>query len=271
MTRPLLIIIALAVLLVGGALGFAVRGFVAPSPAMPFTAIQSGEVVISPEAGGRTASLRVGTSIDAVCAVAYGETPDLGSLATDQDMGGGPHNQHTAIMRGLKPETTYFYRLQGVGVDGRLYQSPLFIFKTARTIADAGQSSGANLAVGARVVEVSSEYSQAFAAKNAVDGDDGTEWSSRGDGDRAYIAIDLGRPRNITGVAFMTRAMKDGSAITLRFAVTVDGKDTYGPFAASAQGQAVQASFTGQVLRFNVAESTGGNTGAVEIGVYGND
>ncbi len=268
MNRPILILVVVAVLLVGGVIGFAARGIRTPDSAMPFTAIQAGQVVISPEVGGKTATLQVSTTIDAVCAVAYGETPDLGALATDQDMSAGPHDRHAAVMRGLKPDTTYFYRLQGVGVDGRLYQSPLLTFKTA---AASTQSSSQNIAAGARVVEVSSEFSQSFAGRNAVDGDGGTEWSSRGDGDRAYITIDLGRPRNITGVAFITRAMSDGTAITRSFTVTVDGKDTYGPFPASPQGEPAQVSFTGQVLRFSVAESTGGNTGAVEVEVYSND
>ncbi|MSQ14787.1 MAG: hypothetical protein EXR50_02865 [Dehalococcoidia bacterium] len=260
---------SIIIVVVSAAAGFAARGLLTPdAAAAPFSAIQAGEVVVVPDPGGTTATLSVASTIDAVCAVAYGETETLGRLATDQDMSSGPHHQHSAVMKGLKPGTTYFYRLQGVGVDGRLYRSPLFTVKSASAPA---ATSARNAAVGARVVEVSSEFSQSFTAKNAVDGDDGTEWSSRGDGDRAFITIDLGRATKITGVAFRTRAMSDGTATTRTFTVTVDGKDTYGPFPAGTQRRTAQTSFTGQVLRFSVAESTGGNTGAAEVEAYSRD
>jgi len=61
--------------------------------------------------------------------------------------------------------------------------------------------------------------------------------------------------------------MGDGTATTESFTVTVDG-DTNGPFLAGPSPTRV--SFRGQILTFEVAESTGGNTGAVEIEVYPN-
>ena len=267
-SRAKFVLAALVTMAMSAVAGFAIRDLFAPSAVAPFSTIQAGEVAVSPETGGTAATLRVATTIDAVCAVAYGETADLGQLATDQDMSAGPHRQHAPLMKRLRPDTTYFYRLQGTGVDGRLYQSPLLTFRSANA---AAQPLGRNLAVGARVVDVSSEFSSSFAAKNAVDGNDATEWSSRGDGDKAFITIDLGRPRKISGVAFRTRAMTDGTAITRTFSVMVDGKDTFGPFPTSPQSRIAEVSFTGQVLRFSVLESTGGNTGAIEVEAYGND
>lgn len=266
--RAMFVLAALATMAMSAVAGFAVRDLFAPNAVAPFSAIQAGEVAVTPDIGGTVATLRVSTTIDAVCAVAYGETADLGQLATDQDMSAGPHHQHAPLMKQLRPDTTYFYRLQGVGVDGRLYQSPLLRFRSAPATE---QPSGRNLAAGARVVDVSSEFSSSFAAKNAVDGNDATEWSSRGDGDKAFITIDLGGPRKISGVAFRTRAMSDGTAIARTFTVTVDGKDTFGPFRTSPQSRVAEVSFTGQVLRFSVVESTGGNTGAIEIEAYGSD
>lgn len=262
------VLAALVAMAISAVAGFVVRDLFAPNAVTPFSAIQAGELAVTPDLGGTAATLRVATTIDAVCAVAYGETADLGQLATDQDMSAGPHRQHTPSLKRLRPDTTYFYRLQGVGVDGRLYQSPLLTFRSA---PEAAQPLGRNLAAGARVVDVSSEFSSGFAAKNAVDGNDATEWSSRGDGDRAFITIDLGVPRKISGVAFRTRAMSDGTAIARTFAVTVDGKDTFGPFPTSPQSRAAEVSFTGQVLRFSVVESTGGNTGAIEVEAYDSD
>ena len=176
-------------------------------------------------------------------------------------MGGGAHADHQAVMTGLRPETTYQYRLQGVAADGNLYRSEVFTFTTPATTESAY---GENLARRAVVVDVSSEFSSSFAAANAVDGDVSTEWSSEGDGDDAYITIDLGQETAITAVAFRTRSMGDGSSITETF--TVEAADTtYGPFLA---GEPVEVSLTARLLTFRVESSTGGNTGAVEIEVY---
>ena len=100
-----------------------------------------------------------------------------------------------------------------------------------------------------------------------MDGDPSTEWSSAGDGDAAFITLDLGRPVDVGAVAFQTRQMSDGSALTQTFTVTADGS-TFGPFPADA---VAPLTVSAQVLRFDVATSTGGNTGAAEIEVFGID
>ncbi len=231
-----------------------------------FSEIQQGDVTITPDSSGTTASLTVATNIDAVCAVSYGPTEALGSLSTDQDMGGGAHDDHRAVMAGLDPETTYYYRLQGVGIDGRLYSSDLMTFITPAAAATGAP--GPNLAVDGTVVDFSSQFSDAFAAPNAIDGDLGTEWSSAGDGDDAFIAVDLGDALEIVGVGFRSREMSDGSAIANTYTVTIDGV-THGPYTAGP-GLAIGAlSTVARVIRFDVDTSTGGNTGAIEVEIYG--
>lgn len=213
-----------------------------------------------------SARLDVQTTIQAVCAVAYGETEDLGALATDQDMDAAGHQDHGPLLVGLAPNTTYFYRLQGVGPDGTLYQSELFTFATP---AAQEASAGENLALTASVVDVSSEFSDDFAAANAIDGNSATEWSSRGDGDDAHLTIDLGAETGVTGIRFATREMSDGSAITTTYTVTIESGTVFGPFDAGLTPPLVAVEFTARTLRFDVDSSTGGNTGAVEIEVYG--
>ena len=231
-----------------------------------FADIAASEPTFTFDPSSTTARLRVDTTIRTVCAVAYGETEDLGSLATDQDMEAAGHQDHGPILSGLAPETAYFYRLQGVGPDGTLYRSALLTFTTpAAEEADAGT----NRALSATVVEVSSEFSDAFAAINAIDGNPATEWSSRGDGDGAHITIDLNTEAKVTGIRFVTREMSDGSSITTTFTVTVDDGNVFGPFDAGLTPPLVNVEFTGRILRFDVDSSTGGNTGAVEIEVYG--
>lgn len=227
-----------------------------------FSAISESEPVIEVDPSGTAATLLVATNLDAVCAVAYGIDGPSGSLATDQEMGAGGHRDHRAVMTGLQPGTEYQYRLQGVASDGVIYRSEVMVFTTP----DAETADfGPNIAVGASVVDVSSEFSADFAAANAVDGDLATEWSSRDDGDDAFVIIDLEAAVDVTAVVFRSRSMGDGSATTETFTVEVDGT-TYGPFQAGPTPTSV--SFTGRILRFDIDSSTGGNTGAVEVEIY---
>ncbi len=234
-----------------------------PDAVVDFTAIEATAIALVLDPSGTSATISVSTTIDAACAVVFGEDESFGRLATDKDMGGSAHRDHHVVLGGLRPGTTYVYRFQGSAVDGRLYRSALFTFTTRTPSA----SEPVDLAVGARIDAVSSEYSPAFAAANAVDGDPSTEWSSAGDGDAAFITLDLGRLVDVTGVAFQTRQMSDGSAVTRTFTVTADGR-TFGPFPADA---VAPLAVSAQVLRFDVATSTGGNTGATEIEVFGTD
>jgi len=250
-------VIALGLVLVAcsnGAAGGEIRNF---------SDIAESDPIIEFDPSGTAATLRVTTNQDAVCAVAYGIDGPFGAIATDTDMGaGGGHDDHSALMTGLEPETEYQYRLQGVAADGLLYQSEVFTFTTpAASISGLGP----NAASGATVVEASSEFSPAFAASNAIDGDLATEWSSAGDGDNAFITIDLGEPTAVVAVGFRTRSMGDGSAITSTFTVDVDG-ESFGPFPA---GDApTEVAFEGRILTYRVATSSGGNTGAIEVEAF---
>ena len=148
------------------------------------------------------------------------------------------------------------FRLQGSGADGT-------VSKRAVLVPDARAERARHprtLRIGATVLEVSSEYSPAFEGANAVDGDLSSEWSSNGDGDDAFITLDLGRAVDVTAVAFRTRQMNDGTAITT-FTVTVDGA-VLGPFPAGTDP--VPLAVSARVMRFDVESSSGGNTGAVE-------
>lgn len=253
-------------LFIGAALILAVSacGGQANQEVAPFEEIAASGPEIETDSSGTAAILTVETSIDAVCAVSYGEGEPVGSIATDREMDPEGHSDHRVVLSSLEPDTEYEYRLQGVGSDGRLYQSDVYTFRTPEAVVS---ELGSNLAVGGSVVEVSSEFSDSFQAVFAIDGDIGTEWSSRGDGDEAFLTLDLGSETDVSAVAFRTREMSDGSAITRSFTVTIDNGETFGPYPAGSEP--VDVEFRGQVLRFDVAESTGGNTGAVEIEVYG--
>jgi len=244
------------------ALGMATQTSAAEVEVIDFADIQASPIQIDFDPSGTAGVLNVDTSVDLACAVVYGEDGSFGQIATDQDMAGGAHDQHHPLMGGLLPDTEYSYRLQGSDALGNLYQSETFTFRTP-VAATAG---AANLALGATVVEISSEFSDAYGGTAAIDGDPSTEWSSAGDGDNAFITLDLGSTRYIDSVAFRTRQMSDGTAITDTFVVTIDG-DELGPFEVSDDPVAIGVD--GQIVRFDVMSTTGGNTGAVEVEVFG--
>ena len=237
-----------------------VLGMVAAASAAPvheFSEIQASDITISPDPSGRSAVLQVDTSIDVACSVVYGEDETFGLIAVDNDMDGGAHADHHPVMGGLQPDTEYQSRLQGTAPDGIIYVSDVMTFRTPPEPVGGP----VNLGLDAVVTDVSSEFSASFGAANAFDGDGTTEWSSRGDGDDAWVEIDLGAPQMIGEVVFRTRSMSDGSSITATFGITADGVEL-GEYPADT---AVAVGVEAQVLRFDVASSSGGNTGAVEI------
>lgn len=230
------------------------------------------------DATSDSVTVKIDTRIPVVCAAAYGTTVSYGSLATDTDMAGGAHQNHHPALTGLKPETLYHIRLQGVGPDGTLYASPDYTFKTPTGAVDQPRKpQGRNIALvkaGTRVKGVSSNYGggdldSAYGANKAIDGDLNTEWSSNGDGDNAWIELDLGTDYRINSLGFRTRTMGTSAQIA-RFQIKTDKGETLGPFelpdAKSVYYFPVNT--TARALRFEVLKSSGGNTGAAEIEVY---
>jgi len=137
---------------------------------------------------------------------------------------------------------------------------------------------GKNVALaakGGRIAGVSSNYGRgdvdsSFGANNALDGDASTEWSSHGDGDNAWIEIELPGETHVTSLGFWTRTMGTSAEI-FSFRVITDRGEVHGPFTLSG-ASAIHYFDTDLIatrLRFEAVSSSGGNTGAVEIEVYG--
>jgi hypothetical protein len=219
------------------------------------------------------------TKVPVVCAVVFGPTTAYGGIATDSDMAGGAHTMHHPMLKGLQPATTYQLRMQGVGPDGTLYVSDNFTLKTPAVLAAIAPAKpqGKNIALasaGTKVSAVSSNFgggglASAYGATKAIDGDPATEWSSNGDGDKAWIELDLGRPQSITSLGFYTRTMGTTAEIG-SFQVKTDKGQVLGPFTIPDAKRIYYfpVSATAQKLRFEVVKSSGGNTGASEIEVY---
>jgi hypothetical protein len=239
----------------------------------PLDEILDGSIEIT-DLTATSAVVRVETSLDVVCSVVYGVDESFGSQSTDLDMGGQAHSSHSAPLRDLQPDTEYHYRLQGTGSDGTFYVSDVMAFRTPPGSA-ASKTPGTNLASlkeGARVVEASSSFggSATWQPENAIDGEPATEWSSDGDGDDAFITIELAEASELSAVGVWTRTMGSSAQIMSFQVVTGDGT-VLGPFElpGSAQMHTFPVLVTARQLRFEVVESSGGNTGAVEVGAYG--
>ncbi len=257
----------LALIAVGGLLVAACAG--AATEVQPIT----GVLVSGPEftdIGATTATVLVETNEDLACSVVYGTTSAYGSIATDLDMAGGGHQDHSPLLTGLEPDTLYYARFQGAGPDGTLYQSEEYTFRTAPldTTERGDRLTASLLAVSSNFG--GGEDDSNFGALNALDGDPGTEWSSDGDGDQAWIEVELGDRARVTSIGFWTRTMGSSAQIE-SFQVVTDQGQTYGPFELSDAGGVAyfETDLTARSLRFEVVSSSGGNTGAVEIELFG--
>ncbi len=241
---------------------------------LPIEALLDGPIEVT-ELGSSNATLAINTSLDVACVVVFGEDENFGQMALDADMGADAHANHRVVMRGLKPETQYFYRFQGSDRDGNFYVSKVMSFttKSAEEKADLGKNI-ALTSLGAKVVDVSSNYANGdndstWGANNAIDGNPNSEWSSNGNGNDSFITIELASESEISGFGLWTRTMGSSAEIS-QFEVINEFGDSYGPFNISnANGIfdfAVNA--RGKRFTFKVVDSNGGNTGVVEIAIY---
>jgi len=237
--------------------------------------IVDADLLVTNFAKDGTASLPIQSSIPVACTIVYGTTPEFGSLSLDQDMADGTHSDHNPLLSGLEPETEYYFRVQGVDEDGTIYLSEIMTFTTPAQ--DTSQSENlASADRGAEIVGFSSAFGDAglddrWGAGSAFDDNPNSEWSSAGDGDEAWIEVKLAGPALVSSIEFRSRAMADGSAITEAFTITTDQGQLFGPFSLPDpdNGYSFDIDAEAETLRFELVETSGGNTGVVDIIVYG--
>ncbi len=246
----------------------------APIQVFPLSAVTESEPVTL-DITSTTARVNFIGTEPLACYLVYGTNDTYGDVTNDPDMAQAAIVEHNPIMIGLEPDTEYQYRMMGTGEDGQYYVSAIYTFRTL----PAEEGGTANLLSpdnGAEVIEVSSNFGDGpndgrWGILNAFDDNTATEWSSNGDGDDAYFEIALDGTYQVNQIEYQTRAMSDGTAITNSFTVTADDGETYGPFEldGTESTYTFDVDFTTATLRFNVADSTGGNTGVVDVAVYG--
>ncbi len=272
--RPLSVLI-LALALVAVACGGDDADDGASNSILPFELIQASDFTFEVDPFDATRGVfHVTTTVPMICSITWGETADLGNLNNSLTMNGTGIIQHDVPLPGAEAGKTYYFTVQGSTADGRVFRSEMatFTLPEVEAAAESDQEMairGDNLAVGASVVAASSEFSAAWSADNAIDGDMSTEWATLGDGSEGFIEIDLGAESSIVGFEFITRSMSDGSAVTSEYRVDVDGT-VFGPFAAGTPADPgfAAAEVSGRIVRFMISDSSGGNTGAIEIRVF---
>ncbi|WP_314003803.1 discoidin domain-containing protein [uncultured Paenibacillus sp.] len=223
------------------------------------------------------------------CQVLLGTESGKYDFVAVESMPEGPHTEHYNVVENLKPGTNYFYRVMLGRTDGSFSQSKEGSFQTPQNQGnDTGENQaadtppGTNIALsqnGGRIVGVSSNYGgaandQNWGAQMAIDGDPATEWSSDGNGNNAWIEIGFDKTYQVTAVGFWTRTMGTSAEIKKLRVLSADGTelgtfDLQGP--DKMQYFTLDTPATTESLRFEAAESSGGNTGAVEIEVFAAD
>ena len=225
-----------------------------------------------------SATLTFVSSVPLACAVVYGTSTAYGQVAVDNDMQGGAHTNHHPLLIGLKPETTYFYRQQGTAPDGSVYIGDNGTF-TSGKLETTTTNNPVNLALQSRGAIVSavssnfggSENQSTWGANSAIDNNNRSAWSSSGDGNDAFIEITLANSANIHTIEVWSRDMSDGTAIIKQFTITTDDGTVSPVFTLENSQRAYFFNFTAtsRVIRLSVVDSTGGNTGLVHFGIYG--
>lgn len=242
--------------------------------ALTFDALRVEEISAS------RAVFRFTTSQPTECEAEFGTTrTELDQRATDPEMGDELSHDHEVPLEDLRPDTTYFVRARVDPSDSGPIYSDIISFATEAAAVGSNDSVAvANLVV----VNVSSEWGGAnggFAAARAIDSSMATEWSSLGDGDAAWIEIGFGdsSAQNtltevaVSGFAFRSRKMADGTAIIRSLQVTI-GETTVGPFNTPSPDESYRFAFdtplVGSSARIDAVTTTGGNTGAKEISFF---
>jgi hypothetical protein len=156
-----------------------------------------------------------------------------------------------------------------------LYISEDMTFRTPEELTDV-EVNLASIDAGARVLDVSSNFGGAgndetWGANSAIDGSRGSAWSSNGDGNDAYIEIQLAQPSNLSAIEVWTRSMSNGTAQIFSFTLTTDAGLVLGPFSLedAEQSYRFDVEAVASSIRLDVIDSSGGNTGLLEFAVFG--
>jgi len=231
------------------------------------------------EITGTRAVVRFETSQPSSGEVLFGTSDEaLDQTAKDVAMVPGDLSfTHEVPLEDLEPDTKYYWRARAVDRDNATLLTDLDSFTTEDAELAPEADNVALLSAGAEVFEVSSNWGagdddSTYGANHAFDGKMASEWASDGDGDEAWVELELGELRRITSWAFRSRHMADGTAIILKVELAFDGDTERGPFDVPDPTErylfAIEPPVEASRVRIKAVDTSGGNTGAREISFY---
>jgi hypothetical protein len=157
------------------------------------------------ELGPYRAVLRFTTSRDTTCEAEFGVTSaNLDRTATDPNMDPGTYlTEHEVPLEDLTPKTKHYVVARAEDEMGEVFRSAVVEFTTTAGAAVDSLVNVAAAAQGSTVSAVSSNFGlgandSTWGANKAFDGQMATEWATNGDGDGAFVEVDLGQSRSFT-------------------------------------------------------------------------
>ena len=244
-----------------------------PVEVRPFAEVQASEFSFEADpTDPHRGIFRVTTTEPMICAIVWGDDETFGRFNNSLSMNGTGIIQHDVVLPDVEPGVKYRYVVQGTTADGTLVpvagrHVPHRRRRDAGVDRRPGDEPRPRRNGRRRVVGVLRRLRRR-ARSTATPRPSGRPTATATTASSPSTSV---AAHHVTGVEFLTRSMADGTAITDTFTVGVDDADPVGPFPAGtvAEPHVVTLDAVGRQLRFDVADSTGGNVGAVEIRVFG--
>ncbi|MDA0334937.1 MAG: discoidin domain-containing protein [bacterium] len=232
------------------------------------------------DVSGTRAVIRFGTSRPTTCETEFGQdAAALDRSATDPTMGPELYAlDHQVPLEDLLPATRYYYRARATDEQGVVFRSAIQQFVTEDAPVAPLLTNFASLDQGSAIVAVSSNFGGAvngatWGANSAIDGLMSTEWATNGDGDNAWLDIDLGQVRQITRIEFRSRVMPDSTSIVRSIQLRFDESSVLAPYSTPdpdvLYGFDLETAISARRVFVEAVTTTGGNTGAREIRLLG--
>ena len=239
----------------------------------PFSEVQASDLQFERDRSDPTRGIfRVETTEPMICAIVWGTDKSFGRFNNSLAMNGTGITDHDVILPDAKPGVRYSYVVQGTTADGTLYRSEVGTFRLrAGSTVGSPKSSRvcATLALGATVTEVAPS-SRGLSAGERHRRRHRDQWATKGDGDRGSITLDLGAAHRdrVRRLRHALHGRRHGHHLAVHGHRRRRAAARVVPGRHGGPAPPDRDRLDRQVLRFDVARSTGGNVGAVEIRVY---
>ena len=207
-----------------------------------------------------------------ICAIVWGDDDTFGRFNNSLSMNGTGITQHDVVLPDVEAGVTYQYVVEGTTADGTWYRSDVGTFSVEAVAVATTVDRGPNLATGARIVDVVVGVLRRLRRGQR---DRRRHRHRVGDRRRRRSRLDHHRPGFDASASAASPSSPARWPTARRSPTRSRSASTapirIGPFPAGtvASPRVADVDVTGEQLRFDVASSSGGNVGAVEIEVFG--